>query len=465
MNEMTYLADNRGNQNFDLFYQCTFFLTGMEYFDTGSSGQGWYSGIGIGATVEGDLDLARVEAIVQRLFNEIDSLRVCYPASEGDVTHFKIRADYEFKLKILSSQGTSYEERLNYATDTESRLVADLSNYADTACRAVVYDLEDGPNGVHTWLIALTFNHMIIDEQGIILIWDQFMRYYRGEDKQNTNVKSLVDYFNFLNDNPNLYDKDAVVSYWKEQMAGYETPKMREPEGMEGIATFNLADYVVNYNIAHLKRIAASCKVTLPALFVSAFHIAFAETFGVRDSVVTLGTEARPSYDFWTTVVHSLVSMNNRMDVNDDELFVDFAHRTLVKMSENIKNAPAQQYVGGISHVGITYAPQPAAPNLGEDLSCRPWIPVIVVADSRTEPKEFVLPPKQLIMGIVEYGDIVRTECGFSPLSFSMADAKGLTDGIKRCLTMLDENPQITVGELLAAGPADSKLRQIEAHG
>jgi hypothetical protein len=48
-------------------------------------------------------------------------------------------------------------------------------------------------------------------------------------------------------------------------------------------------------------------------------------------------------------------------------------------------------------------------------------------------------------------------------LSFSMADAKSLTDGIKRCLTMLNESPQITIGELLAAGPADSKLRQIEA--
>lgn len=454
MNEITYLSDNRGNQVFDLFYQCTFFLTGMEYFDTGSSGQGWYAGIGIGVTIEGEPDLARIESTMQRLFDEIDSLRVCYPAAEGDLTHFKIRTDYHYKLEIIHPKGATYEDRLQYANDEESRIVSDVGNYADIACRAVVYDLGDGPNGIHTWLLALTFNHMIIDDQGLILVWDQFMRYYRGEDKQMVNTKSLVDYFNFLNENPNLYDGDAVVSYWKEQMSGYVTPKMREPEGMDGIAGFNLADYVVSYDIAHLKRIATSCKVTLPALFVSAFHVAFAKTFNVRDSVVTLGTEARPNYDFWSTVVHSLVSMNNRMDVNDGEHFTDFAHRTLVKMSENIKNAPAQQYVGGISHVGITYASQPSLPNLGDGLACRPWIPVTAFADSRTEPKESILPPKQLIMGIIEHGEAVRTECVFTPLSFSMADARSLSDGIKCCLTMLEENPEVTVGEVLAAGAA-----------
>lgn len=462
MSELTYLTDNRGNQDFDLFYQCTFFLTGMEYFDTGSSGQGWYVGIGIGAVIEGDPDLERIERVMQRLFNEIDSLRVCYPAAEGDPTHFKIRADYDFELEVIHAQGVSYEDRLKYATDEESRIVADLGNYADKACRAVVYDLGESLHGSHDRLLALTFNHMIIDDQGLILVWDQFMRYYRGEDKHIANAKSLIDYFDFLNDNPDLYDEKTVVSYWEGQMSGYKTPEMREPEGMGGMATFNLADYVVNYDIAHLKRVAASCKVTLPALFVSAFHIASAETFGVRDSVVTLGTEARPNYDFWATVVHSLVSMNNRMHVNDDETFIDFAHRTMVKMFENIKHAPAQQYVGGISHLGITYANQPPAPNLGESLICRPWIPVTVVADNRTDPKEFVLPPKQLIMGIVEYGDIVRTECGFSPLSFSMADAKDLSDGIKRCLMMLDDNPQVTIRELLDANPSSSKLHQIE---
>ncbi|MDR0499795.1 MAG: condensation domain-containing protein [Coriobacteriales bacterium] len=449
MSELNYLTDNRGNQDFDLFYQCTFFLNGMEYFDTGSSGQGWYSGIGIGVIIEGEPDLPRIESVMQRLFNEIDSLRVCYPASEGDITHFKIRDSYDFKLELICPEGKTYDERLQFANEQESQFVSNVGNFANIACRAVIYDLGEGPSAAHTWLLALTFNHMIIDDQGLILVWDQFMRYYRGEDKQIANTKSLIDYFNFINENPNLFDKDAVVSYWKEQMNGYETPAMREPEGMEALATFSLADYVESYDIAHLKQVAASCKVTLPALFVSAFHIAFAKTFAVRDSVVTLGTEARPNFDFWSTVVHSLVSMNNRMDIKEDELFTDFAHRTLVKMSENIKNAPDQRYVGGISHVGITYASQPSLPNLGEGLICTPWIPVTAFADSRTEPKEFVLPPKQLIMGIIEHGEVVRTECVFTPLSFSMADAKSISDGIKRCFTMLEANPQLTVGEVL----------------
>ncbi|MDR2672440.1 MAG: condensation domain-containing protein [Coriobacteriales bacterium] len=462
MNEITYLTNNRGEQNFELFYQCTYFLNGMDYFDTGSSGQGFYSGIGGGAVVEGELDLNRVERVMQRLFDEIDTLRVCYPAAKDDSLHFKIRADYDFKLEVLQARGASYEERLQYASNEESRIVADLQNYTDITCRAVVYDLADGPSGAHAWLIALTFNHMIIDDQGLILVWDQFMRYYRGETKRCANVKSLVDYFNFINDNPDLYDRDAIISYWKQEMSGYKTPEMCEPEGMEGVESFDLADYVVFYDILHLRRVAAACKVTLPALFVSAFHVASAETFGARDSVVTLGTEARPNFEYWSTVVHSLVSINNRMDVRDDETFADFAHRTMVKMSENIKNAPAQQYVGGISHLCITYANQPPTPNLGDGLTCHAWMPDTVLADNRTDASELVLPPKQLMMGIVELGDTVRTLCGFTPLSFSMADAKSLSGGMERCLRMLDENSQITVGDILAAAPATSRLRFLE---
>lgn len=450
MSEITYLTDNRGNEDFDLFYQCTYFLTGMDYFDTGSSGQGFYAGIGTGAVVEGDLDLQRVERTMQRLFDEIDTLRVCYPASEGDLTHFRIRSDYDFKLEVLQAQGETREERIQYATEAESRIVADLKNYEFIACRAVVYDLGQDAGKPHVWLLALTFNHMIVDDQGLILIWNQFMSYYRGEEERVANKKSLIDYFNFMNDNPDLYDKDEVVSYWKEQMDGYQTPAMREPEGMEGIARFNLADYVVVYDIAELRKLVASCRVTLPALFTAAFHVGSARTFGVKDSVVTIGTEARPNFDFWSTVVHSLVSMNNRMDLREEETFADFAHRTLARMSENIKHAPAQELVGGISHLGITYANQPKAPELGEDLACTPWIPVTVVADNRTNPKEFVLPPKQLMMGIVEHGDIVRTECAFTPLSFSMADAKGISDGIKLCIDMLKEDPQVTVGQILS---------------
>lgn len=450
MSTITYLTDNQGNEDFELFYQCTYFLTGMEYFDTGSSGQGFYAGIGAGAVVEGPLDLPRVESTMQRLFDEIDTLRVCYPASEGDPRHFKIRADYDFKLEVLQAQGATYEERLQYATEEESRIVADLRNYTFITCRAVVYDLGAGPNGDQSWLLALTFNHMIVDDQGLILIWNQFMSYYRGEEERVANKKSLIDYFNFMNDNPDLYERDEVISYWDQQMAGYETPMMREPEGFEGLEHFNLADYVVVYDIAELRKLVASCRVTLPALFTASFHVASARTFGVRDSVVTIGTEARPNFDFWSTVVHSLVSMNNRMDLREDEAFTDFAHRTLAKMSENIKHAPAQELVGGISHLGITYANQPQAPNLGEGLKCSHWMPVTVVADNRTDPKEFVLPPKQLMMGIVEHNDIVRTECAFTPLSFSMADAKGISDGIKLCIDMLKENPNVTVGEILS---------------
>lgn len=450
MNDIVYLKDNRGQEDFDLFYQCTFFLTGMEYFDTGSSGQGWYVGAGTGAVIEGDLDIARTERILKRLFNEIDSLRVCYPAHEGDPYHFKIRAELDFTLEVLEAQGETFQERVDFATQQESRIVADLGNYTDRACRAVVYDLKTSDSGKPAWLLALTFNHMIVDDQGLILVWDQFMRYYRGEDKQVANAHSLIDYFNYMNDHPDLYDAAQIRSYWARELEGYATPKLTEPEGPAGFASFNLDDYVVNYDIAHLKRVAKACRVTLPALFVAAFHIASARTFGTRDSVVTLGSEARPSFEFWTTVVHSLVSINNRMDVRDDEKFVDFARRTMAKMSENIKNAPAQEYVGGISHLGISYANQPAAPDLGEGLECRQWIPVTVVDDNRTEPKEEVLPPVQLMMGIVEYGDIVRTQCGFSPLSFSMADAKGLSDGIKHCLDVLDQDRDVTVSKLLS---------------
>jgi hypothetical protein len=444
-------TDNRGDSVFEVPFQARYPVQGLVVFGKGRTGRPFYGGLGGGLLVEGNLDLDRVEKAVQRLYDDIDSTRIMFPASPDQPLHYRIREHVDFKLEVLSIGEGLFEERVAEAAAREYPFLSTLKTYVDVALRVVVYDLGMAPSGRRAWVIAFSASHVAIDDQGIFLVIDQFMANYRGENRMVVHQSSLMDCLNYMNDNPDCTDPDANRAYWIREMAGFVMPSLHE-SNPDLESPIDPADLTFMLDIELIKRLALTCQTTLPSLFMAALHIGIASGFNVRDSAICMLTEARPNFIFWNTVVHGLMSMNHRMLLSDDETFLEFARRTVLKMSKNLQNLASEEYVGGAAPVYYTYVSPVKSPNLGNDLICKTWMPDLIGDDAGYLP----FPEVAVIegAGTIEFMLLVldQTTCFFTP-----NEARAFAYGVKRSLEIAIGNPGVLVADIIAA--VQSELR------
>jgi hypothetical protein len=371
-----------------------------------------------------------------------------YPASPDQPLHYRIREHIDFKLEVLFVKDGSFEERVAAAAAREYPFLSTLKTYADAAMRVIVYDLGTAPSGKRAWVIAFSTNHIVIDDQGIFLVLDQFMANYRGESRKVVHQSSLMDYLNFMNDNPNHIDAEANRAYWSREMAGYETPSLHEINP-DFESPLDPAEFTFALDTELLKELALACQTTLPSLFMAALHLGTAASFNVRDSAICMLSEARPNFIFWNTIVHGLMFMNNRMLLSDDETFLGFARRTILKMSENLQNLVNDEYAGGAAHVYYTYVSSVKSPNLGDSLTCKSWMPDLIGGNAGYLPSDMV----SVLEGAetMEFMQMIdpRT-CFFTP-----NEVRAFGYGVKRGLEIAIENPGVLVGDIIATVQAE----------
>lgn len=441
--EAEFETDNRGNSLFELPYQARYPVEGLVFYDTGRTGLPMYAGLGAGLLVEGDLDLQRVERSAQELYDTIDTMRVIYPAVPDKPLHYRIRKEYPFKLEVIPIEGDTFEEKVASASVLETPFAAKLETYTDASVRIVVYDLGDAPSGDHAWIIAFSANHLAIDDQGIYLVINQFMANYCNEGKMVVHENSLLDYLDFMNDNPDIVDAQANRAYWQAEMAGYESPSLNEADP-DRTAPVDFSELVFELDTQKVKSLALACQTTLPSLFMAALHVGTAAGFGQLDSAICMMTEYRPHFSFWNTVVHGLMAMNNRMRLDPDEPFSEFARRTLLKMSENLQNLVSEEYVGGAAHVQYTYVSPVRAPHLGEGLSCQSWMPNLI-GDAGYLPSD--------VVAVVEGSETMQVMQVFNPAQcfFTPNEVRAFGCGLRCCLEMAIENPNVRIGDIMSA--------------
>lgn len=447
-------TDNRGNSVFELPSQARYPVQGLAYFDRGRTGRPFYGGLGVGLLVEGDLDLDRVEKAVQRLYDDIDTTRVMYPASSDQPLHYRIQEHVDFKLKVLLVKEGSFEERVAVASAREYPLLSTLKTYADAAMHAIVYDLGTAPSGKRAWVIAFSVNHIVIDDQGILMLLNQFMVNYRGENRKVVHQIGLIDYLNFMNDNPDYVDVEANRAYWHREMAGYETPSLHESDP-DLKTPIDPAEFAFTLDTELLKELALACQTTLPSLFMAALHVGTAAGFNVRDSAVCMLTEVRPNYIFWNTIVHGLMFMNNRMLLSDNETFLGFARRTILKMSENLQNLVSDECAGGAAHVYYTYVSPFKSPNLGDRLTCKSWMPDLIGGNAGYLPSDMV----SVFEGAetMEFMQMIDPAiCFFTP-----NEVRALGYGVKRGLEIAIENPGVLVGDIITTVQAELRAQGV----
>ena len=443
-------TDNRGNSLFELPFQARYPIEGLVFYDTGRTGRPMYAGLGAGLLVEGDLDLQRTERAIQELYDTIDTMRVAYPAAPDKPLHYRIRRECPFALEVIPAEGATFEERLASASALETPYASKLETYADASVRAVVYDLGTAPSGEHAWIVAFSANHLAIDDQAIYLVINQFMANYRGEGKMVVHESNLLDYLNFMNDNPDIVDARANRAYWQTERAGYESPTLGEAEPDRTVPV-DPSDLVFYLDTQQVKSLALACQTTLPSLFMAALHVGTAAGFGQLDSAICMMTESRPHFSFWNTVVHGLMAMNNRMRLDPNEPFSEFARRTLLKMSENLQNLVSEEYVGGAAHVQYTYVSPVRKPNLGEGLTCQSWMPNLI-GDAGYLPSD--------VVAVVEGSDTMQVMQVFNPEQCFLTpnEVRAFGCGLKCCLEMAIDNPHVRIGEIMSA--AQERLRE-----
>ncbi|MDR0499794.1 MAG: condensation domain-containing protein [Coriobacteriales bacterium] len=438
-----FMVDNKGNSIFQVPFQARYPVQGLVIFGKGRTGRPFYGGLGGGLLVEGDLDLCLVEEAVQRLFDDIDSTRIMFPASPDLPIHYRIRDHVSFKLEVFPIYEGSFKERVAAAAASEYPHLSTLKTYVDVALRVVVYDLGIAPSGKHGWVIAFSASHVAVDDQGIFLVIDQFMANYRGENRMVVHQHSLLDCLNYMNDNPDCDDPEANRAYWRREMQGFVTPSLHE-SNPDRTTPIDPADLKFMLDTEQVKRLALACQTTLPSLFMAALHIGIAAGFNLRDSAICMLTEARPNYIFWNTVVHGLMSMNHRMQIEDSESFLEFARRTVLKMSSNLQNLASEEYVGGAAPVYYTYVSPVKSPNLGEGLDCKTWMPDLIGDDAGYLP----WPEVAIVEGAdtMEFMLLVLDQsiCFFTP-----NEARAFAYGVRRCLELAIENPGVLVADIV----------------
>ncbi|MDR2672439.1 MAG: condensation domain-containing protein [Coriobacteriales bacterium] len=436
-----FIADNRGNTTFELPFQCRYPVQGLEFFDTGRTGRKLYTGVYAWLIIEGDLDLDRVEKAVQRMYDNIDTMRVTYPVSPDQPLHYRIRKHVDFKLQVFPVEEGTLEEQIASATAMETPFVMSQATYTKESARAVVYDLGTASSGKHAWIFALSANHIIVDDRGIYTILDQFMAFYRGEDRMIVHHAGLIDYLNYMNDNPDIVDVELTRAYWHREMAGYESPSLHEKNPDREIP-ISLGDFAFELDTKPIKELSLACQATMPSLFLAALHVGIAAGFDVRDSAVCMMSEWRPSFTFWSSIIHGLMCMNVRMRIHDGETFLEFARRTVLKTAENLHNLASEEYVGGAAHVMYTYVSPTASPDLGEGLTCQSWFPNFI-CEAGYLPAYFLTVVEDVkVMQIIQVFD--QTTCFFTP-----NEVRAISHGLRRSLEIASENPGVLLSDII----------------
>lgn len=448
------MPDAAGNTRFELASQARYPVEGLEFFDVGRTGKPFYGGLGVGLLVEGDLDLKRVEAAIQRLYDDIDSTRVKFPSAPDAPLHYSVRSSVSYRLNVVRIDEGPYEERLHRASEAEYDELCLVSHFDDLSMHAKLYDLGRTPDGTHGWIVAFAVNHIIIDDQGVLMLLDQFMANYRGEPDKVVHAITLMDFHNYMNEHDIAADLSENRAYWRKEMEGYVPPSLHEDPDAAPV-DIDPSEFAFELETSLIRRLALACQTTLPSLYMAALHVGTAAAFDVRDSAICMLTERRVAGRFWNTVVHGLMFMNNRMDIRDDEEFSSFARRTVLKMSENFQNLVDDACIGGAVHAYYTYVAPFRSPDLGCGLKCASWMPRLQGANAGYFPADMI--------SVFESPETMRCEQMLDPSIsfFTPNEIRVFNYGVKRCLECAIRDPEVKAGEIIRAVRRELKERGV----
>jgi amino acid adenylation domain-containing protein/non-ribosomal peptide synthase protein (TIGR01720 family) len=242
-------------------------------------------------TVEGELDVARMERALQALLKRHESLRTSFELVNGEPVQ-RVHAEVSFQLIQLTSGETGSEEEADKQVAAFIRPF-DLSEAP--LFRAGVMKL---PGKRH--LFVYDMHHIVSDGVSMNVLVEEFSRLYVGEELLPLRLQ-YKDYAVWQQERLQAEELKRQEAYWLETFSG-ELPVLELPTDYPRPAVQQFAGDAVHTELspeatAGLRRIASETGATLYMVLLSAYTVLLSKYSGQEDLVVGTPVAGRPHAD------------------------------------------------------------------------------------------------------------------------------------------------------------------------
>jgi tyrocidine synthetase-3 len=256
--------------------------------------------------VSSDLDIARVEAAFKELTERHDSLRTRFFVHAGEPVQ-QVLDTMEFEVASYDFAAGQWPPWLpldaHEAGDRSSLSLDGLLKYFVRP-----FDLSDAPlirvelllAGNSTSLMLVDMHHIITDGASQVLLRQEFMKLYEGEDLEPLGLR-YRDYAVWLAEEERMSSIEGQEGHWLDRFAG-EIPVLELPldkprplvQSFEGKSAGFLLDEA---ETAGIRALAGDCGATLFMVLLALLNVLLSKLSGQEDIVIGVPIAARRHAD------------------------------------------------------------------------------------------------------------------------------------------------------------------------
>lgn len=332
MTEYKFLKDESGNEEFPLSFMQEYMIKQSEMgFEKTGKREG-YTNAGNAVRISMKLDIDRFEKSIGRFINENEMLRSIAVKINGEYTQ-KIIENYDYKLKLIMSEGNTKDARYNFAVDIAAKEVQMPFDYFnDISFNPLLIKIDEDD-----YIFVIIADHWISDGASMSVLLGGIFNYYFNPDAKKAAGNSYLQYIKDEREFQTSEKGKKQAEYWNKELSGYELVDIEKAavgKKSSGI------DHFYKFDIAKLAAVSARFKTNNFYVMLLAFHMALSFYFE-KDDIVIAATSANRTMKYMHTFGLFAHSVANRMSVKDDDKLADLLKFAMKKHSENMMNLQA----------------------------------------------------------------------------------------------------------------------------
>jgi tyrocidine synthetase III len=233
------------------------------------------------ALLQGQLDSAALEGVLERLIDRHESLRTSFHKVAGDPVQ-KIHHTVSFQVQYGSANQDDIKP-----SDILSQFVQPFDLSQAPLLRVGLFPVTGGTIPQHIFIVDI--HHIIADGTSIGRLFQEFMALYEGQSLAPLEIQ-YKDYALWRNNRLEEGDQSSQATFWKSQFAGeipilnlhcdYPRPPMQSFDGQ------SVAFVLDAEKTAALKEMAETQKLTLYMVLLAATSVLLARLSGQEDIVI-----------------------------------------------------------------------------------------------------------------------------------------------------------------------------------
>lgn len=432
-----FVKDKNGSEKFEAFELVKLMNRGAKLID-GSFDKKFPLVCGAGFRIKGRFNLNKLYDAINRAYADIDTMRAFINMEDPDDLYFKVRKEYEFKAETIEIEGDDADSKYENAKKDVQEKVFQRETYADVGCKFLIYNL-----GEKDIFLVVLVEHGLIDGQALLLMIKKIFHDYMGlPGGGKIHKKGLVDFYNAYEKFKSEGTMKANTAYWEEMAKGTENLyTFRKPLDNNSISD---EEKLLRIPMKTLKAACKNYKTTTANLVISAYQLAIAKTYGVKETVISCVSGNRTVPDFFESVVLQLDCMLLRNSVSSDETNVgDYFKQCMRTMSEGMSHCPSFYSQIPYSRFLFSYAAnlfQGADPSkmLGIDITA--WMPESI--------PEHVFDENYIFLIAFEQKNEVELHFAVYDKLFNREDFLSIAGGMVKIIDILAEKKGLNMREL-----------------